>query len=72
MISVTFFFDLRQSIRYDHTVADNNDPYARLVEEASQNTSEAAVPEAFLVDLFPQSYGLLLLSMFDCIQHFPN
>lgn len=38
---------------YGHTVSDNNDPYVRLVEEASQSTSEAAVPGAFLVDLFP-------------------
>jgi hypothetical protein len=45
--------DLKQFIRYGHTVADNNDPYVRLVEEASQSTSEAAVPGAFLVDLFP-------------------
>ncbi|KAI0295706.1 cytochrome P450 [Russula brevipes] len=39
--------------QYGHTVVDNNDPYVRLVEEASQSTSEAAVPGAFLVDLFP-------------------
>ncbi|KAF8483509.1 cytochrome P450 [Russula ochroleuca] len=38
---------------YGHTVVDNNDPYVRLVEEASKTTSEAAVPGAFLVDLFP-------------------
>ncbi|KAI9465876.1 cytochrome P450 [Lactarius psammicola] len=38
---------------YGHTVVDNNDPYVRLVEEASRSTSEAAVPGAFLVDLFP-------------------
>jgi hypothetical protein len=48
-----FFFYLNQFIRYGHTVAENNDPYVRLVEEASQSTSEAAVPGAFLVDLFP-------------------
>lgn len=48
-----YCFDLKQSIRYGHTVAENNDPYVRLVEEASQSTSEAAVPGAFLVDLFP-------------------
>ncbi|KAI0002554.1 cytochrome P450 [Russula compacta] len=40
-------------IRYGHTVVDNNDPYVRLVDEASRSTSEAAVPGAFLVDLFP-------------------
>lgn len=38
---------------YGHTVVDNNDPYVRLVDEASRSTSEAAVPGAFLVDLFP-------------------
>ncbi|KAK0205290.1 cytochrome P450 [Desarmillaria ectypa] len=38
---------------YGHTVVDENDPYIRLVEAASQSTSEAAVPGAFLVDLFP-------------------
>ncbi|KAI0260713.1 cytochrome P450 [Gloeopeniophorella convolvens] len=38
---------------YGHTVIDNNDPYVRLVDEASKSTSEAAVPGAFLVDLFP-------------------
>ena len=48
-----FHLKLKQSIRYGHTVAENNDPYVRLVEEASQSTSEAAVPGAFLVDLFP-------------------
>lgn len=47
------YFDTKQSIRYGHTVVDNNDPYVRLVEEASQSTSEAAVPGAFMVDLFP-------------------
>lgn len=52
MITITLF-GLEQFIRYGHTVADNNDPYVRLVEEASQSTSEAAVPGAFLVDLFP-------------------
>jgi len=46
-------FDSKQFIRYGHTVVDNNDPYVRLVEEASKTTSEAAVPGAFLVDLFP-------------------
>ncbi|KAI0001214.1 cytochrome P450 [Russula vinacea] len=39
--------------QYGHTVVDNDDPYVRLVEEASKSTSEAAVPGAFLVDLFP-------------------
>ncbi|KAI0300588.1 cytochrome P450 [Multifurca ochricompacta] len=38
---------------YGHTVVDNDDPYVRLVDEASRSTSEAAVPGAFLVDLFP-------------------
>ncbi|KAI0066963.1 cytochrome P450 [Artomyces pyxidatus] len=38
---------------YGHTVVDDQDPYVRLVEKASQSTSEAAVPGAFLVDLFP-------------------
>ncbi|KAH9975380.1 cytochrome P450 [Lactifluus volemus] len=38
---------------YGHTVVDSNDPYVRLVDEASRSTSEAAVPGAFLVDLFP-------------------
>lgn len=38
---------------YGHTVVDNNDRYVRLVSEASRSTSEAAVPGAFLVDLFP-------------------
>lgn len=38
---------------YGHTVVDEKDPYIRLVEAASQSTSEAAVPGAFLVDLFP-------------------
>ncbi|ETW78166.1 cytochrome P450 monooxygenase 95 [Heterobasidion irregulare TC 32-1] len=38
---------------YGHTVVDGNDPYVHLVDKASQSTSEAAVPGAFLVDLFP-------------------
>lgn len=38
---------------YGHTVVDEKDPYIRLVEAASQSTSEAAVPGAFLVDIFP-------------------
>ncbi|KAI0052748.1 cytochrome P450 [Auriscalpium vulgare] len=38
---------------YGHTVVDDKDPYVRLVEKASQSTSEAALPGAFLVDLFP-------------------
>ena len=38
---------------YGHTVKDDQDPFVRLVKEASATTSEAAVPGAFLVDLFP-------------------
>ncbi|KAI0319836.1 cytochrome P450 [Amylostereum chailletii] len=38
---------------YGHTVKDNTDRYVRLVEAASASTSEAALPGAFLVDLFP-------------------
>ncbi|SRR6266446_2894390 len=54
MTTISYFLKyLDQFIRYGHTVIDNNDPYVRLVEEASQSTSEAAVPGAFLVDLFP-------------------
>ena len=53
MIIKPYFSILMKSISYGHTVVGNNDPYVRLVEEASQSTSEAAVPGAFLVDLFP-------------------
>ncbi|VDC00278.1 unnamed protein product [Peniophora sp. CBMAI 1063] len=38
---------------YGHTVQDDQDRFVRLVKEASATTSEAAVPGAFLVDLFP-------------------
>lgn len=44
--------------RYGHTVVDGNDPYVHLVDKASQSTSEAAVPGAFLVDLFPSRKSL--------------
>ncbi|THH10178.1 hypothetical protein EW146_g8450 [Bondarzewia mesenterica] len=39
---------------YGHTVTGVNDIYVRLVDEASKSTSEAALPGAFLVDLFPK------------------
>ncbi|KZV60973.1 cytochrome P450 [Peniophora sp. CONT] len=38
---------------YGHTVKDDQDPFVRLVKDASATTSEAAVPGAFMVDLFP-------------------
>jgi hypothetical protein len=67
----------KQFIRYGHTVADNNDPYVRLVEEASQSTSEAAVPGAFLVDLFPSRtvlycYRYLVVSNISLVKHVPE
>jgi hypothetical protein len=69
-------FDLKKVIRYGHTVVDNNDPYVRLVEEASQSTSEAAVPGAFLVDLFPSRaspyYRCLNLSNIPPVKYVPE
>ncbi|KAI0031851.1 cytochrome P450 [Vararia minispora EC-137] len=38
---------------YGHAVKDYYDPYIQLVKEASASASEAAVPGAFFVDLFP-------------------
>ena len=76
MINITFF-DLKQFIRYGHTVAENNDPYVQLVEEASQSTSEAAVPGAFLVDLFPSRtvlyyYRCLIVFNISLVKHVPE
>ena len=51
--SFTYLLKLSGSNSYGHTVVDKNDQYVRLVSEASRSTSEAAVPGAFLVDLFP-------------------
>ena len=41
------------SYRYGHTVKDDGDVFVRLIKDASATTSEAAVPGAFMVDLFP-------------------
>lgn len=49
----------------------------RLVEEASQSTSEAAVPGAFLVDLFPSRtvlyyYRCLIVFKIFLVKHVPE
>jgi hypothetical protein len=73
---ITNPFDPKQFIRYGHTVVDNNDPYVRLVEEASKTTSEAAVPGAFLVDLFPSRtvlyYRCLNLPNIPAVKYVPE
>lgn len=76
MTTIRVFFNSKQFIRYGHTVVDNDDPYVRLVEEASKSTSEAAVPGAFLVDLFPSRtlpyYRCLKLPNFPPVKYVPE
>ena len=40
-------------ISYGIDVQESNDPYILVVEEAMRGVSEAGVPGAFLVDVFP-------------------
>ena len=55
---------LTSSPSYGHTVKDDKDPFVRLVEAASASTSEAAVPDAFLVDRLPSRKHVALFALF--------
>ena len=52
-LEISNFAATIMDIAYGHKVEEANDPYITLAERVVQLGSEAAVPGAFLVDLFP-------------------